>query len=352
MRNGLAAGIALVLAPLGVLWFTLNPGTDAMVIVPNEHFYIVTLVSALAMVAASLVARSALDLKQFQLLLVALGFMTMSGFFVVHALHTPGVMFGHGGYSYTAEYVASAASPAGPIDYSGTIVGLSGFLSVFLAAFFFAASRREIAARIQRVISARALAGLVVAVLALYVGLSIWATDWLASMPFSKPPYAQALVIVAVVVLLYASLSQFQTFRRARRPMEGALARAFAFLAEAQAMMLLPPWSLMWWAYHLLMLAAVILALSALIIELERRRGLERFLPAEVVERVVSNDLLRLAGERRRITLLFADLRNSTTLAEQMMPDQVSSSSMPTSGRWPARCSITGGCSISSSATG
>jgi hypothetical protein len=92
--------VALVVAPIAaVLWLTIDPSRDRSVIVPNEHFYLVTLVGVLALVAALLVARAALHLKQFQVLLVALGFLTMAGFFAVHALHTPGVMFG-GGYDH------------------------------------------------------------------------------------------------------------------------------------------------------------------------------------------------------------------------------------------------------------
>lgn len=58
-------------------------------------------------------------------------------------------------------------------------------------------------------------------------------------------------------------------------------------------------------------------------VELERRRNLERFLPAEAVERVLAGDDLALRGERRTLTVLFADLRDSTARAEQMAPDEV-----------------------------
>jgi hypothetical protein len=42
------------------------------------------------------------------------------------------------------------------------------------------------------------------------------------------------------------------------------------------------------------------------LLELDRRRGLERFLSRELVERAVACDLLRIAGERRTVSLLFA----------------------------------------------
>jgi adenylate cyclase len=67
------------------------------------------------------------------------------------------------------------------------------------------------------------------------------------------------------------------------------------------------------------MLSATVLALGALFVELRRRHALERFLPPPIVERVVAGDLARLLeGQRRVATILFADLRGSTALAEQM----------------------------------
>ena len=60
--------------------------------------------------------------------------------------------------------------------------------------------------------------------------------------------------------------------------------------------------------------------LRASFAELERRRGLERFLASEAVERVLAGDSLALGGERRVVTVLFADLRSSTELADTLVP--------------------------------
>jgi len=94
---GLIGGGLAVLAPIALaVWLTADPARNRAIVVPNEHFYIVTLVSVLEAVVALFVARATLHLQQYRVLLVALGFMTMAGFFSVHAIHTPGVMFGHG----------------------------------------------------------------------------------------------------------------------------------------------------------------------------------------------------------------------------------------------------------------
>jgi adenylate cyclase len=128
-----------------------------------------------------------------------------------------------------------------------------------------------------------------------------------------------------MLLLAYAAWQQARLFRRTRSPTHGALVLAYVLLAQAQLLMAAATfWSLAWWEYHVVMLTATVLALGALFVELRRRRALERFLPPAIVERVVAGDLRRLmAGERRVVTILFADLRGSTGLAEYMEPEAV-----------------------------
>lgn len=57
--------------------------------------------------------------------------------------------------------------------------------------------------------------------------------------------------------------------------------------------------------------------------EIARRRELERFLPAEAVERVLSVGATALRSERRTVTVLFADLRDSTARGERLSPGAV-----------------------------
>jgi class 3 adenylate cyclase len=141
----------------------------------------------------------------------------------------------------------------------------------------------------------------------------------------SGPGWLPYLLVGGVFALyLYAAFVQGRDFMRTGLPLQGALGIAYVFLAQAQLSQFLgPAWTPAWWEYHGLMLGAVVLALGALFLELDRRRGLERFLPPNVVERVIQGDPLRLEGERQTVTILFADLRGSTALAERLTPEQV-----------------------------
>src|SRR6266567_2147213 len=321
--------LVLSIAPSAVwVWLLTRPDLNAQVVLPSEHFLVVTLVSVLAVGVALLVVRTALVMEQYQVLLIALGFMTMAGFFAVHALATPGahtsnMTVASGGLT-TDPYGYGAPSTLG-FDYNGTLIGASAFLSLSTPAVFFAAgSSQSILGALRRRVSTRALTLAAAALPLAYGGLAAWRPALVANLPLSQPPLVYVLMLVSGALLGFAAWQQARTYALAHFPFNGALVVAFIVLAQAQVLVVVSTfWTVAWWGYHVLMLASVVIALGALFVELDRRRGLERFLSRELVERVVAGDLLRIAGERRTVTLLFADLRGSTALAEQLAPEQV-----------------------------
>ncbi|HKI99227.1 MAG TPA: adenylate/guanylate cyclase domain-containing protein [bacterium] len=61
-----------------------------------------------------------------------------------------------------------------------------------------------------------------------------------------------------------------------------------------------------------------------LVIRLQQREALTRFLPREVIQSIDRGELsLELGGEERRVTLLLTDIRGFTTLAEHMPPGEL-----------------------------
>lgn len=376
--RALLAAVVL-LGPVSTFgWLAANPERDRLFIMPSEHLVVVTIVSFLAVGVALLVIRVALRMEQFQVLLVALGYTCLAGFFAVHAIATPGIFAPipastastatitaptYGSPSKSSGYAEgygtstttstpstsypSSSEPYGatttsgssvapnahlhagnglPYDYGGTIVGLSAYLSVASASIFFAASYAPIASSLKRRFPLPA-GGLALAVILFLIGfglLSGWQTNIVADLPLSRPPYSYVMAALSAGLLCFTAWHQLRLHLKSGFPMQFSLAMSFILLAQAQVIMITSVfWSISWWGYHVLMLATVILALGALFLELDRRRGLERFLPSEVVERVVSGDFLGLNGERRVVTVLFADLRNSTSLAEHLAADEV-----------------------------
>ena len=83
-----------------------------------------------------------------------------------------------------------------------------------------------------------------------------------------------------------------------------------------------------------LMLAPLVLATAAafvasrrlleLFLDVQRKARLERFLAPEVVAEIDAGEhMLALGGEERTVSILFCDIRNFTTMSEQMSPGEV-----------------------------
>ena len=328
--------LLLVLSPtLFLAALLVDPARNAPFFIPIEHFVITTNVSIVALLVAIFVARAALDAGHYRSLLVAVGFLCMAGIFMVHGLSTPDVL-----------------QRGDKRDDAGLVVGVSAQLALWTSALFFAIRYTGVAAFLERRVRPRRLLAVIVAGVAVYAVLAIgWpeafggVARWILvgggayanydpstyGTPFAPPDiYGGAGLVPYVVsgsVLVLCGIAAWQQgrdFLRSRLPMQGALATSYVLLGQAQLSQFLGPvWTLSWWEYHGLMFAATVIALGALFLELDRRRGLERFLPPTVVERVIGGDALRLEGDRQTVTILFADLRGSTALAEKLTPEQV-----------------------------
>jgi adenylate cyclase len=64
-------------------------------------------------------------------------------------------------------------------------------------------------------------------------------------------------------------------------------------------------------------------AVSGMFLALRRRDNLSRFLPRQVVERVLQHGDVSLAPVQREVTILFSDIRDFTTLSEALQPKEV-----------------------------
>jgi class 3 adenylate cyclase len=322
------ASIALALvAPLALFAFlTLDPRANLDLTSPVEHFVVTTNVAILAFFAAVLVSRAALQLRQYRTLLVALGFGAIGGLFAVHGLATPGLLV------------------RGARDDALTVMALSAQLSLLVPALLFAVRYTPLVTGLEHAVPPRAL---VVGGIVAYAAVALSAPAAIGGLvravlpsitgaygaypgrATDRAPTSQDLVILlagaaAIGLFLFAAVRQGLEFVRSKLPLHGALVGSYILLAQTQISMTLGQlWRLAWWEYHGLMLAAVAIALGALFIELDRRRGLERFLPPTVVERVMQGDQLRLEGERRVVTVIFTDLRGSTALADSLDPEAV-----------------------------
>ena len=307
-RGGLT--LLALLAPLVLLVVLLDvPAFNPELEAPIQHFYIVTAVSVIAFVFAVLVAIASFQGRAYRALFLALGFITMSGLFTVHALSTPGV-FGGDEDEYSLH----------------TVVTVSAFLSLTIPSGLVALSYTTWPTRLERRVPFLpvGLGSVGVAALLLTIATLAFADEALvAGLPFAQPPYSTFLAEVSVLLFGFAAWKQIRIYLLARLPLQAGLAAAFLLLAEAQvAMVVTEIWTLAWWLYHLLMLSGVALALRALAIERLSGRGLRGIieqaldLPGEVD--VVAEDVEVIGALSTAIELKDRSMRGHNQRVAQL----------------------------------
>jgi hypothetical protein len=259
---------AVIVAPAAAFaWLFLNPSTDPAVQVPVQHFYIVTTVSLLAFALAIMLAIAAMQIAQYRVLFLCLGFMAMGGIFAVHGIETPGIL-----------------ERGEAIEYAGPIVGVSAFLSLFVPALFFAASYTPITAAFERRLPFSPAGWLIVVVataLGIYAALALLSGELIAALPFGTKPYSYVMAAATIGLLLFCAFRQGRSYLAAHIPLQGVLVIAFVLLAEAQVIMLLGTvWKVSWWLYHGLMLTGVGLSLWSVTAQRARGQSLRALMEA------------------------------------------------------------------------
>ncbi|TMG27324.1 MAG: hypothetical protein E6H93_14445, partial [Chloroflexi bacterium] len=164
-----AAALGSLLFPAGIFaWLLTHPQVDPSLVVPRQHFFIVSAVSLLAFGLAALLAIASVQIAQYRVLFLCLGFMAMGGIFTVHGIDTPGILV-----------VGETAS------YAGAVVGVSAYLSLFVPALFFAASYTPLTAAFERRLPFSPAGWLIVLLataLLIYGGLAVASTELIANL--------------------------------------------------------------------------------------------------------------------------------------------------------------------------
>src|SRR2546421_10273437 len=263
-----AAALGSLFFPIGVFaWLATHPASDQSLVVPGQHFAIVTFVSLLALGLAVLLAIAAVQIAQYRVLFLCLGFMAMGGIFAVHGIDTPGIL-----------------KSGADAKYAGSVLGVSAYLSLFVPALFFAASYTPLTAAFERRLPFSPAGWLIVLLataLLIYGGLAVASTELIANLPFGVRPYSTVMGATTIVLLLFSAWRQATSYAAARLALQGILVLCFILLAEAQVIMMMGQvWRLSWWLYHGAMLVSVGLAFWSLTAQRSRGQSLRSIMEA------------------------------------------------------------------------
>jgi adenylate cyclase len=294
----LVAPLSILAIPLAGLFLLLGvPSLDATWEHQPAHFWLVLAAAGLSFLLGLLMAEAAGRRGDARVLLVALAFLSSSGFLALHALATPGQLL--------------AGKNAG--------FQIASAIGLFVGSIFAAASalplKPEAAASIVR--------GRPLLLASLAALLGAWAILALGTLPPLDEPITpesarDPLLLLWVLGVLFYGYAAYRYGRLCtvrRSPVALAVVAGWILLAEAMlAVAIARNWHVSWWEWHLLMLLAFALVARNVWAEWKREGAAEIF--ADLYEE-------RTLGHREDVSILFADLQGYTAFAERSTPDVV-----------------------------
>ena len=288
---------ALCLVPLaGLIVLLAKPSLEFVWENHPAHFWLVVLVGALSFALGFLLAEAAARRADARLLLIGMAFLATSGYLVLHALATPGVLL------------------------SGKNAGfqIASAIGLLEAGLFAAAS----AVRFHPETSALLIRyrGVLYGLLVLH--MAAWAAVSLSTLPplddevtpeAARGPLA-ALAVVGLIAYGFGIWRYVQLYRARPRPLPLAILVALILLCEATfAVAFARNWQTTWWLWHLLMLVAFgVVAVAA------RREWRLEGSSAEIFSDIYEE---QTRGHLEEVSVLFADMQGYTAFSE-LTPEQ------------------------------
>ncbi len=283
----------------------------------HGHFYIVSLTSIWASLIAICVGWVGTRLRNIQVLLVAMAFVSLAMLFSMHGLATPGFIL--------------------PVN---GIVGIAANLSLLVTSFWLLLSSfsgdNSIISALHR-LNPYLLPGYV-GLLLVFGGLLFLNPEVASYIPISSAPLKYILAWLSMTLYLFTARRYWNSYRFTRAPLQIAMVYCAGWLAIAQFIMVTGKlWMSSWWLYHLLMLFACIQMVYGLAKQHFMGHSLGTVLPGLLssnpvarLESVISPDLRRMitdteahdaytAGHNYRVAQLAVQLGQTMGLKPEQL---------------------------------
>ncbi|TBL76079.1 HD-GYP domain-containing protein [Paenibacillus thalictri] len=274
MRYRLMVGPALTVVVTVLLFIVLqsNPSIDKVMVMPSGHFYIVSAVAFLATLIAIAVAISSSKIRNIQVTLLSLAFISLAETFLIHGLSTPNFIMG-------PSHLPSVAAQ----------------ISVLLATFWlFMSTLRSDNPVIRLLVQYRnSLVFLWTLILAVFGVISILFSHVVDFLPLDIKPFNQTIAGLTTVMNIITMYRYIQYYRYSRFPLQLSIVYGSSLLVSSQFIMVAGvTWHISWWLYHFLLLASMLIVITGLIKQYANSRSLVNSLRAlftsDPVERITS----------------------------------------------------------------
>ncbi|OMF32671.1 phosphohydrolase [Paenibacillus sp. FSL H8-0548] len=234
-----------MLLPLAAYYLLQGTALDKSIYAPQEHFYIVSLVSVLSLALAIGVGFVAIKLRNIKISFLSLSYVSLTTMFALHGLSTSGFLMNHTGIS------SSAAQ-----------------LSVMLAAFWlWLSSLSGDQPLIKRFAARQRLLLPVWTVLMLAFCILLWFNPNLTHYFHLKELSIKWMVSVIVFLLNSWTVYRYmKIYLSSRFPLQLAVVYSSGWMIVAQIIMVSgSTWHVSWWLYHFLLLASVIVMVLGIV---------------------------------------------------------------------------------------
>jgi putative nucleotidyltransferase with HDIG domain len=234
------------LAPL-VLYviLRLDKPMDRQVGTPAGHFYIVSIVSILAMVIAVAAGISATRLRNIKVTFVSLAFISLSEVFAVHGLSTPDFLL----------------KPTHLPDVAAQLAVTLTAIWLWLSS---ASSDRPIVVFLSR--HQKLLVPTWLGLLTIGGAIALANPDLIDWIPLDRNPLKWPILAITLLLTLPGARRYWVSYRYSRFPFQLAVTYSMLWLAGAQIIMTTGEmWHISWWIYHFLLLFATLVTIVGIL---------------------------------------------------------------------------------------
>ncbi|GGD86546.1 HD-GYP domain-containing protein [Paenibacillus nasutitermitis] len=218
---------------------------DISVHTPTGHFYIVSIIAALALVVAVAVGYTGQRLRNIKVGFLSLSYVSMAGIFVLHGLSTPGFLM-----------------------HERHIAGIAAQLSILLAAMWLclsAASSDHPLVRLLAKWRSWLIPGWVL-LLGSLAAFTLARPDLIDKIPLAREPYNWIAACLTGAGCLWTMYRYWTSYRVAQFPLQKAIVYSSGWLLVTQYIIIDgSTWKLSWWFYHGLLLGSMIIMISGLL---------------------------------------------------------------------------------------